>query len=387
MNIAHTDIYCVVYQVKDTIFWKQITTIGQFFLATWLLFIKSKIQFFESKSQPFKVFCPRGFSCLSSQRYNFLKANHNAIRYWFHAHIVVYQVKDTIFWKQITTGVFQWYTQRKLFIKSKIQFFESKSQLHAVWIINSRVVYQVKDTIFWKQITTTNGPTSYLLSCLSSQRYNFLKANHNQNDMLALVRNVVYQVKDTIFWKQITTYRYRVLFLLLLFIKSKIQFFESKSQRCSEPIVGGLCCLSSQRYNFLKANHNKWTPWIIRLEVVYQVKDTIFWKQITTAPNGMILDPLLFIKSKIQFFESKSQLKTYTMKKENSCLSSQRYNFLKANHNSVVQRCKINCVVYQVKDTIFWKQITTGIIVSNLWGLLFIKSKIQFFESKSQPLR
>ena len=288
-----------------------------------------------------------------------MKANHNHSRCFAPAVLVVYQVKDTIFWKQITTPFGIGFMLILLFIKSKIQFFESKSQPE-----------------FFNDIRRE--------SCLSSQRYNFLKANHNPDNPDVSGTSVVYQVKDTIFWKQITTYRYRVLFLLLLFIKSKIQFFESKSQRCSEPIVGGLCCLSSQRYNFLKANHNKWTPWIIRLEVVYQVKDTIFWKQITTAPNGMILDPLLFIKSKIQFFESKSQLKTYTMKKENSCLSSQRYNFLKANHNSVVQRCKINCVVYQVKDTIFWKQITTGIIVSNLWGLLFIKSKIQFFESKSQ---
>ena len=43
------------------------------------------------------------------------------------------------------------------------------------------------------------------------------------------------------------------------------------------------------------------------------------------------------------------------------CLSSQRYNFLKANHNS--------------------KQLTLIIMV------LFIKSKIHFFESKSQPCK
>ena len=120
---------------------------------------------------------------------------------------------------------------------------------------------------------------------------------------------------------------------VLLFIKSKIQFFESKSQ-----LVWFLAnllyrCLSSQRYNFLKANHN-----------THVSKILFFW---------------LFIKSKIQFFESKSQHRPTRYLIEQSCLSSQRYNFLKANHNY----CKVvyynPSVVYQVKDTIFWKQITT----------------------------
>ena len=66
------------------------------------LFIKSKIQFFESKSQPVLVFSSSCISCLSSQRYNFLKANHN------------YDAKVNYI--------------LLLFIKSKIQFFESKSQ-------------------------------------------------------------------------------------------------------------------------------------------------------------------------------------------------------------------------------------------------------------------
>ena len=121
--------------------------------------------------------------------------------------IVVYQVKDTIFWKQITTHKGYSLQASRLFIKSKIQFFESKSQLKAYIIIDSYVVYQVKDTIFWKQITT--------LSCL--------------------------------------------LFPLdLLFIKSKIQFFESKSQLIVKLYIIIHRCLSSQRYNFLKAIHNKW---------------------------------------------------------------------------------------------------------------------------------
>ncbi len=61
-----------------------------------------------------------------------------------------------------------------------------------------------------------------------------------------------------------------------LFIKSKIQFFESKSQLKNIPGIFSTGCLSSQRYNFLKANHNGNLPDITMENVVYQVKDTIF---------------------------------------------------------------------------------------------------------------
>ena len=117
----------VVYQVKDTIFWKQITTLSN-----------------KSRNTS---------RCLSSQRYNFLKANHNIISSFHFLSIVVYQVKDTIFWKQITTEIIGSNCSVQLFIKSKIQFFESKSQPSIPERRLHLVVYQVKDTIFWKQIT------------------------------------------------------------------------------------------------------------------------------------------------------------------------------------------------------------------------------------------
>ena len=145
----------------------------------------------------------------------------------------------------------------------------------------------------------------------------------------------------------------------MLFIKSKIQFFESKSQHIGQVLYLPDCCLSSQRYNFLKANHNALIAAVRWWWVVYQVKDTIFWKQITTKCVSIEIKELLFIKSKIQFFESKSQLITLHYRSNPGCLSSQRYNFLKANHNNAFGWWKNFIVVYQVKDTIFWKQITT----------------------------
>ena len=145
------------------------------------------------------------------------------------------------------------------------------------------------------------------MRCLSSQRYNFLKANHNASSNIFLIRDVVYQVKDTIFWKQITTKDTELTIIELLFIKSKIQFFESKSQLLQKHLKMKIRCLSSQRYNFLKANHNYTIYVRLFLQVVYQVKDTIFWKQITTKIVAVFAQKQLFIKSKIQFFESKSQ--------------------------------------------------------------------------------
>ena len=143
-----------------------------------------------------------------------------------------------------------------------------------------------------------------------------------------------------------------------MFIRSKIQFFESKSQQTIQLKRLRQCCLSDQRYNFLKANHNSSPGRISFASVVYQIKDTIFWKQITTV------------------FLSSTQI--------NGCLSDQRYNFLKANHNPTETCIGSKEVVYQIKDTIFWKQITTKENELQHKFRLFIRSKIQFFESKSQ---
>ena len=145
------------------------------------------------------------------------------------------------------------------------------------------------------------------MRCLSDQRYNFLKANHNYSDNEQVIK--------------------------LLFIRSKIQFFESKSQLWCWTIQKIICCLSDQRYNFLKANHN--------------------------SSRELYATCRLFIRSKIQFFESKSQPTSPIFTTTDSCLSDQRYNFLKANHNLFGTQTNFTPVVYQIKDTIFWKQITT----------------------------
>ena len=55
----------------------------------------SKIQKFESESQPIELDPFYQDCCLSCQRYKNLKANHNAIRLISSNVLVVYHVKDT----------------------------------------------------------------------------------------------------------------------------------------------------------------------------------------------------------------------------------------------------------------------------------------------------
>ena len=220
-----------------------------------------------------------------------------------------------------------------MFVRTKIQFFESKSQLVLLLVRVPQVVRQNKDTIFWKQITTSYHIYIILLLLFVRTKIQFFESKSQPNPRLWYANFVVRQNKDTIFWKQITTRVDKRNNAIALFVRTKIQFFESKSQPIVVCIAPATCCSSEQRYNFLKANHNGRAHIVGRGAVVRQNKDTIFWKQITTSFDCQSIDE--------------------------GCSSEQRYNFLKANHNSTwVQVIGVE-VVRQNKDTIFWKQITT----------------------------
>ena len=247
---------CVVYQIKDTIFWKQITTPISRLHYRMELFIRSKIQFFESKSQQILPLEKYGMCCLSDQRYNFLKANHNISTNVLLIFQVVYQIKDTIFWKQITTTLFKfaWLLgclsdQRYNFLKANHNPIDAECSLKLV-------VYQIKDTIFWKQITTRAMTVHSQAVLFIRSKIQFFESKSQRSRHVFRPGQVVYLIKDTIFWKQITTTCPTLPRRWRLFIRSKIQFFESKSQRSWSASRCRASCLSDQRYNFLKANHN-----------------------------------------------------------------------------------------------------------------------------------
>ena len=118
-----------------------------------------------------------------------------------------------------------------------------------------------------------------------------------------------------------------------LFQTTKIQIFESNSQR-NNRVCQNLCrCFRLQRYKFLKAIHNDNLLPAEQMKVVSDYKDTNFWKQFTT--NGIPANARL------------------------CCFRLQRYKFLKAIHNRRCPARRWQSVVSDYKDTNFWKQFTT----------------------------
>ena len=104
-----------------------------------------------------------------------------------------------------------------LLVMSKIQIIESKSQQRVADLIDRVAVSDVKDTNYWKQITTVEN------------------VSNNGGEAVS-------DVKDTNYWKQITTIKSMGIFITMLLVMSKIQIIESKSQQHSH--IGGLagCC-------------------------------------------------------------------------------------------------------------------------------------------------
>ena len=155
-NCKHNIIYGkdVVSDYKDTNFWKQFTTAAARFWFFGRLFQTTKIQTFESNSQPRLAYWMKRCRCFRLQRYKLLKAIHNKALYATENNPVVSDYKDTNFWKQFTTGVPSRCRTWRLFQTTKIQTFESNSQLEYIFPILKSVVSDYKDTNFWKQFTT-----------------------------------------------------------------------------------------------------------------------------------------------------------------------------------------------------------------------------------------
>ena len=148
----------------------------------------------------------------------------------------------------------------------------------------------------------------YTSCCSRHQRSKILKANHNNKDGFPCFAIVVHDIKDRKFWKQITTHWYRYLGWKPLFTTSKIENFESKSQQACKNAVEAGSCSRHQRSKILKANHNGQWSFLPSWRVVHDIKDRKFWKQITTIKQCAAKKNELFTTSKIENFESKSEL-------------------------------------------------------------------------------
>ena len=118
-----------------------------------------------------------------------------------------------------------------------------------------------------------------------------------------------------------------------MFQITKIQIFESNSQRAICGYKSRLGCFRLQRYKLLKAIHNLHIVAKHGTAVVSDYKDTNFWKQFTTNWSAWWVQGGLFQTTKIQIFESNSQPHWIVEQSNNSCFRLQRYKLLKAIHN------------------------------------------------------
>ena len=169
--------------------------------------------------------------CFRLQRYKLLKAIHNDFKLYRYSLIVVSDYKDTNFWKQFTTTYHFGFKLFVLFQTTKIQTFESNSQ--PLLLAADRAA-----------------------GCFRLQRYKLLKAIHNRSHIDRRQAQ--------------------------LFQTTKIQTFESNSQRIAPAPFLSLCCFRLQRYKLLKAIHNTHKLVVYIFWVVSDYKDTNFWKQFTT---------------------------------------------------------------------------------------------------------
>ena len=93
----------------------------------------------------------------------------------------------------------------------------------------------------------------------------------------------------------------------------------------------------------------------------------------------------LFQTTKIQTFESNSQLICRLLNSYVCCFRLRKYKILKAIHNYCRVLSPPAYVVSDYENTKFWKQFTTRRFSRSLFISLFQTTKIQTFESNSQP--
>ena len=222
------------------------------------------------------------------------------------------------------------------------------------------VVPNIKDINFWEQFTTVKARFLGTRSCSEYQRYQLLRAIHNSQT--------------------------RSFFLLLLFRISKISTFESNSQLFPESAEQLSGCSEYQRYQLLRAIHNTVSHSSATCQVVPNIKDINFWEQFTTGWARIFHGSVLFRISKISTFESNSQLLVESVSDTPGCSEYQRYQLLRAIHNTQFHFQRKRRVVPNIKDINFWEQFTTGCIYSLFIYVLFRISKISTFESNSQQI-
>ena len=248
-----------------------------------------------------------------------------------------------------------------------------------------KVVPDVKDTNLWEQFTTKPGAFHPSRGCSWCQRYELMRAIHNTEIRLTQAQKVVPDVKDTNLWEQFTTCIVIPANNILLFLMSKIRTYESNSQQLVPAVTRYKRCSWCQRYELMRAIHNFCGRRPFRSMVVPDVKDTNLWEQFTTLSQQFEPKQELFLMSKIRTYESNSQRWSLCWSLFSCCSWCQRYELMRAIHNSFLPKMDISQVVPDVKDTNLWEQFTTSSMERSKSTALFLMSKIRTYESNSQP--
>ena len=138
--------------------------------------------------------------------------------------------KDTKFWNQFTTIIRHYSLKFVLFQITKIQNFETNSQHFNDNLFHNKTVSDHKDTKFWNQFTTAFALAFSTVNCFRSQRYKILKPIHNWCKVRLCHYQTVSDHKDTKFWNQFTTRLDWIITNSILFQITKIQIIQLKGK-------------------------------------------------------------------------------------------------------------------------------------------------------------
>ena len=271
------------------------------------------------------------------------------------------------------------------------------------------VVPNIKDINFWEQFTTLRLGVLSSIPLFRISKISTFESNSQQHFRHWTQALVVPNIKDINFWEQFTTRLCQRIKSNRLFRISKISTFESNSQPKLYYSLLIVCCSEYQRYQLLRAIHNRTSSCSIisllfriskistfesnsqqdlqlfdNFVVVPNIKDINFWEQFTTNSSCSIISFMLFRISKISTFESNSQLLIKCLSAYGRCSEYQRYQLLRAIHNCFGWQISYSWVVPNIKDINFWEQFTTLLKLQHLRLRLFRISKISTFESNSQ---
>ena len=171
-----------------------------------------------------------------------------------------------------------------------------------------------------------------------------------------------------------------------MFDTTKLQKFESNSQHNDSIEITRLRCSTPQNYKNLKAIPNglKFLQYLIA--GVRHHKITKIWKQFPTKAVKFLPPELVFDTTKLQKFESNSQLFWPPQSSPARCSTPQNYKNLKAIPNCACLSAMRSRGVRHHKITKIWKQFPTRTWRRTSICTVFDTTKLQKFESNSQQI-